>query len=441
MKRLFWVLLVIVFVALAFAFLWVSRRPPLGKQTLPDGTILTLVAIKTGDKHFSPFSGASHRLATLLPAKICAWLKLQKPDQVRETYQSTSNYMSIWITQENTNGRPRQAIRILVADDQDNFGITDENYYSQNVSGALKPNVSFDGLAVLSWPRRPETLRLQVYPQSDTKMLAEFRVKNPRRVRTPPWTASPWPVTVRDGDLEFTLTSLWLKVGWNAWQGKLWSDMRPFQTYNLATFKVIKNGALQTNWTARYIRHIRDATDNWSHGGGFNFTNRAGEILNQFDGPELPHGEAWRMTAEFSRLNGFAPHELHTLTNVPLPETALARPAASIPIGTNQLEIRWEPRSSKTEPLLFWGEVKPPKGFFRRGSPMSDYRLTLVRATDNMGRNVPFKNNGGGLNVTAEKLSLAPDAVSLDLVFGYEPIRLVTFQVKPEVYRPAQSGK
>ena len=441
MKRRFWVILVAVLIALLFAFVLTSRRPYLGKQTLPDGTILTLVAIKSGDKHFSPFSGASHHLATWLPAKICAWLKLQPPDQVRETYQSTSNYMSIWITKENTNGRPKQPTRILVTDDQDNFGITDENYYSRNVSGTLKPNVSFDGLAVLSWPRRAETLRLQVYPQSDTKMLTEFRVKNPRRVRTPPWTAPPWPVTVRDGDLEFTLTSLWLKVAWDAREWKLWSDNRPFQTYNRATFKVTKGGELQTNWTARYIRHIRDATGNWSHGGGYSFTNRVGEIINQFDGPELPHGEAWRMIVEFSRLNGFAPHELHALTNVPLPETALTRPSASVAIGTNQLQVRWEPRASKTEPLHFWAEVKPPKGFWRAGSPMSDYRLTLVRVTDNLGRNVPFENHGGGLNTTAEKLSVAPDAVSLDFVFGYEPIRLITFQVKPEVYRTAKTSR
>ena len=205
-------------------------------------------------------------------------------------------------------------------------------------------------------------------------------------------------------------------------------------TVSRATFKVTKGGELRTNWTARYIRHMRDATANWSHGGGYNFTNRAGEIINQFAGPELPHGEAWRMTVEFSRLNGFAPHELHTLMNVPLPESARMQPAASLPIGTNQLEIRWQPRSSKTEPLHFWAEVKPPKGFFRRDSPMSDYRLTLVRATDNLGRNVPFENSGGGLNTTAEKLSVPADAVSLDLVFGYEPIRLITFQVRPEVY-------
>ena len=62
MKRRFWVILVIVLIALPLAFVLTSRRPYLGKRTLPDGTILTLVAIKTGDKHFSPFSGASHHL-------------------------------------------------------------------------------------------------------------------------------------------------------------------------------------------------------------------------------------------------------------------------------------------------------------------------------------------------------------------------------------------
>src|SRR5688572_7532638 len=108
MNRRLWTILVIVLLAPLFAFVLTSRRPYLARQTLPDGTTLTLVTIKTGDKHFSPFSGASHQLATFLPPRIRPWLKLQPPDQVRETYQSTSNYMSIWITQENTNGRPKQ---------------------------------------------------------------------------------------------------------------------------------------------------------------------------------------------------------------------------------------------------------------------------------------------------------------------------------------------
>src|SRR5262245_37623948 len=111
--------------------------------------------------------------------------------------------------------------------------------------------------------------------------------------------------------------------------------------------------------------------------------------MNQSDGPELPHGAAWRMTAEFSRFSGFAPHQLQTLTNVPLPETALTR-AASLAIGTNQLEIRWEPRQEKDGPLHFWAEVKPPQGFFKRGSPMSDYRLRWCVSRAILGATYPL---------------------------------------------------
>jgi hypothetical protein len=441
MKQRFWAIPLIVLVALALAFALLTRRAYLAKQTLPNGTTFTLVALKIGNKHTSPFGGPFRQLAPLLPPKIRTWLKIIPSQEVRETYQVTSNYLSIWITQENTNGLPKQPIRILVADDHDNFGITDQNYYSQNVSGTVSPNISFDGLAMLSWPRRSETLRVLVYPLSDTKMLSEFRVKNPQVVKTPPWIAPPWPVTVRDGDFDFRLESLWLKIAWDGRTWELRPDNLPFQTYNRATFKVSKNGELQTNWTVRYIRHLRDATDNWSLGGGFNFTNRMGEIMNQFDGPELPAGEAWRLTAEFSRVSGFAPEELHAFTNVPLPTTTSSPPTASLPIGTNNLELRWEARGVKTEPPLFWAEVKPPKGFFPHGSPMSDFRLTLVRATDNLGRDVLFKNYGGGLNSTAESLMVAADASTVNLVFGYEPLRLITFQVKPEIYRARDNRK
>src|SRR5690606_6019371 len=99
------------------------------------------------------------------------WLRISPPPRVT-AYGSTSNYMSIWIIQENTNGLPRKPLRILVADDQDNFGLTDDNSYSRNVSGLLSSNIYFDGLALLSWPRRAETLRLQVYLESDTRLLS-----------------------------------------------------------------------------------------------------------------------------------------------------------------------------------------------------------------------------------------------------------------------------
>src|SRR5262245_41127677 len=88
MKRRFSVILAIVLIGLLFVSTLTSWHQFPIKKTLPDGTVLTLVAIKIGDKHYSPFSGPIHHLATLLPAKLCSRLKLQRPDQVRETYGS-----------------------------------------------------------------------------------------------------------------------------------------------------------------------------------------------------------------------------------------------------------------------------------------------------------------------------------------------------------------
>jgi len=185
-KLRLWIAGAIVLVGLLLAVGLASHRPYLARQTLPDGTIITLVAIKTGDKHISPFSGPGRNLAALLPANVASWLKLKQPDQVRETYQATTDFMSLWITRENTNGRPKLPIRVLITDDKNNYGITDRNWYSRNVSGTLASGGWLDGLGVLSWPRRAEHLRLQVYSESETNLLAEFRVPNPARATTPP---------------------------------------------------------------------------------------------------------------------------------------------------------------------------------------------------------------------------------------------------------------
>jgi hypothetical protein len=79
------------------------------------------------------------------------------------------------------------------------------------------------------------------------------------------------------------------------------------------------------------------------------------------------------------------------------------------------------------DPPGFWATIYPTR---------NDHKLTLLRATDNQGRDVPCKNRGGGQSVTAAGLELQPDATSVDLVFAFHASRTVTFQVKPEFYRP-----
>ena len=86
------------------------------------------------------------------------------------------------------------------------------------------------------------------------------------------------------------------------------------------------------------------------------------------------------------------------------------------------------------------GGSKTPNGFL--AAPRPNVRLSAHPGARHrqQGPQPAFKNSGGGLNVTAETLSVAPDADSVDLVLGHELLRLITFQVKPEIYQPAKSG-
>jgi hypothetical protein len=141
-------------------------------------------------------------------------------------------------------------------------------------------------------------------------MLGEFRVKNRGYNRkTPPWKALPWPITVRDGDLDFTLTSVFLGLGYD------WTDrtLSVETNYNIcstrATFRVTKQGDLQTNWNAHFIRAITDSTGNWSCSRYYS-GRRDGVTWNHFNRPPPPGDEAWQMTVEFSRVGGFDTNDL-----------------------------------------------------------------------------------------------------------------------------------
>ena len=108
------------------------------------------------------------------------------------------------------------------------------------------------GLPVAAWPRRAKWLRLRVYPEHESKLLAEFRVRNPGRDLK---TAAPsWPITVRDGDLEFTLTSLWVGLDSSYPDWKLRAEKNPIHRSTRASFRVTHQGEIQTNWNAHHVR-------------------------------------------------------------------------------------------------------------------------------------------------------------------------------------------
>ena len=142
----------------------------------------------------------------------------------------------------------------------------------------------------------------------------------------------------------------------------------------------------------------------------------------------MPADEAWRLTVEFSRLSGFSAEELHAVSRVSVPGPGQSWRTATNSLGPDRLEFAWETRPSEgTNAVGVWITVQPVR---------NDHKLTLVRATDDRGRDVPFRNSGGGASGTHEELTLAPDAAWVDCVFAFHSSRVVTFQVKPESYRP-----
>jgi hypothetical protein len=376
------------------------------------------------------------RLARTLPASWHSRLKISPPPQTRCEY-SRSNYLSVWFLVERTNQTSRTSFsqsqppfELLLGDEDGSFTCHAEHHGSA-VEIPLGPGRSLMGVPVAAWPRRAEHIDIQVFPRWGTgKPLAEFRVKNPARdERTAAWTASPWPVTVTNQELEFTLTSLWLGLGSD--HGR--KDHQPWVTKyakdrtTRATFRVTRGGEVLTNWNAHHVRRIEDATGNWSDGNGFNSAIHNGETFNQFGRPPLPAREAWRVTVEFSRRSGFETGEFHAVRGVAVPANGMGGTHLS-EFGPNKLEVNWDQRNA--------GNSDTP-GIMARVLPWkADYKLTLVRATDNLGRIVKHSNRGGGQSVTHQALVLEPDATHVDLLFAFHASRLVTFQVKPEFYRP-----
>ena len=422
---------------IVLCLLFIPRRPYLARQTLSDGTTLTLVAVKAGQKHEPPVATFKQKLAARLPASWRARFKLATPLSTFSPY--SSNYLSVWLTAERTNAAGPPRFRVLIGDDQDNFCIHLEQYPESTVSTPLGSNAWLVGLPATAWPRRAETIRIQVYtasrdpmfrPGYGDQMLAEFRVKNPGRdTTTPAWTAPPWPITVRDGELDFTLTSLWLGLEpFGAHMDPRLSPLQdPSRRWTRATFRVTRGDEVLTNWNAYRVREIVDATGNWADGNEYLSLIRDGEAMNHFKQQPLPAGEAWRMTVEFARVSGFSAEELRTVTGIPLPPAGQGSVTKNL--GTNLLKVSWERRLTEDNPLIFRATVYPVP---------SDHILTLVRATDNLGRALKFKNvggDGGVVFVAFEELNLAPNATSVDLVFALHRNRLVKFQVKPEFYR------
>jgi hypothetical protein len=395
---------------------------PLGELPLPDGSRLVLKAVRVGRRHTNPFAPPIERLLALLPVSLKSVLRPGYATTYRPGNATVTNFLSCWLTVESSDPptrSPSSGFEMVVQDDEGNSG------GGLNLaSGTLPSGRPWDAFYFASYPRRSPTLRLLVYTgMSPRHFLGEIRFPNPRPYRQPsPWVVKELPVVSRAGDLDISLTSLWVGYPNPPEESTLRFDPEALRGW--ATFEVSSHGLPDTNWSARSVTFIRDPTGNQSAGQQWSYGIRGHETYLQFAHWPLPVTDAWNLKVEFSREGGFSPGEVWHLPRLPLEEGAVGAPMATNHMqGVNVVVFRPHPSFGRTP--NFW-ELR-----VRILGEKPGWRLNLLRAADDLGNEIARSNYAGSDSEVTYYINPASEARMLDVTLAFHQSLFVDFVARP----------
>ncbi len=423
--------------------LWINRTgAPLPTWSFANGASLRLVGVTYGTNHVSPLAWpwepwANHlpqSLARLLPAS--GWM-------VRLPSRTPS--LVVWLRWEGD-----------VSALPEHWTLDDDAHAVALADWATRwPGPGQDGLLSLQftvWPRRPEVLNPRLWNPGrwtpgnpgdhPDQRLAELVVKNPRPVRRDVSTAtavgmaegadqaSPRPrrapQTMRDGDLEFTLTQF--QYGLRGRVGGVDTETNGAFALGELRFAVTQQGAHAPGWFPILV-HAEDATGN---------RLRLSLDATWFNAPRFHPApwpdEAWRLRVEFTRNTHFTDDELVALPVMPLAESL----APGFTWRTNFNGVTLE-RVSLTDrsPKPVQGLPPPPKEWVLRvdatGLPEGTY-VTLHRLIVDGGHDGWREPRGGGLTERRLAFRFRPgrNAKTVRPVLAVHRSRFVTFVAEPE---------
>jgi len=305
---------------------WKHGRTPGQTWSLTNGASLSVAGVTHGTDHVSPLAWPWETLQQRLPPGLAR--RLPQSGWMARVPSPTPSLV-VWLrTEGDVSGLPQH------------WTLDDGTNAVALVQSALRrPGPGQGGLLSLhftAWPRRPETLNLRLWnpgpwvpgnrDEQPDQRLVEFTVKNPQPWRPlPPASASPasdadgraeralpFPRTVQDGDLEFTLTQFQYGLGGRFSQSG--PETNGAFALGLLRFAVTNQGARAAGWFPLTV-HAEDVTGN---------RLRLSLGSTWFNAPHFHPapwpGEAWRLRVEFSRNTGFAEDELIALPAMPLME-------------------------------------------------------------------------------------------------------------------------
>lgn len=442
MKRVSAKLLILMALAMAGLAVVLSRPQPDAAPTpltLPDGSVVRIVAVTCGTNHVVGSSLA--RLVARTPSQLRMVLTRVLGTRVaaQSSITTTTPKMIVWLDRS-TNGATSLAgssyFRACLAD----------------ASGFL----SGEEGQLYSWSANPLPLVFGVAPRRDARTTVSFfhhradgsvthcgklTFANPLFAKHPQWQPEPLPVTKYVDDVEVTLEKLstghgnntthkTVKGGGCAVEFGTQRDDGWNNTVVLLRLRPLKN----TNEVWRIAgEEVSDATGNKAGNGSLGW---GGSEQNYFTfAPGLwPSESAWKIRCEIKRAEGFTPGEKFTFCEVPLGELGQTN-RLGWTTNFNGITVTLEHfcrRAPHTNSS--WSSDELSHARFTTSGLTNGLHVDLLAVRADTGTNLAAgSSSSSGSERSYEFRTVPLNARTADFTFAVQQSRWVEFTVKPEV--------
>lgn len=327
-------------------------------------------------------------------------------------------------------GRDARLGELAEASVFDETGIESEPIHSRATVYVYEdPRGAVRGWEFVHFPRRGKKVGVRLYTRgNDGKptRLAEFQVANPSPGHFPIWPVSPPPVTVQNGQQEFTLTRFTTGEPIAARLKPIRGWVAPWTS---VAFRVAQNGQPSSCWSMMGVE-LSDATGNIAHFHRTLASSVEGQPEFGLNAALWRSEPAWRLKVEFAQAGDFAADELLSVNGITIPwpgNQTLIRTQAVIHGATLTLNtISRPPGPSGVGGLLTAAYVT--------GSlfPAERLRLKVARAVDDRGRELRWvPGNTSARGPHDFWVELRSGARSINLTVAVTRSRFVEFVATP----------
>jgi len=317
--------------------------PPL-ILTMPSGEKYQFVGTTYGKKNVPPSFEA--KLVSALPTRLANWARKYVGPQISQ-YNSGQKFdppnLFIWFQQMGSNVPARPPGELLAAWLSDQAGI---EAGAMDYPPGFESSVAWHYASFPVIPRRSRVLELNFYSYGGSGDLGNLyrptgsiSIPNPLYEKYPEWKPEPVPAEKKAGDLEVRLDDLIAggQVGGTSVIKTNGSRGQPYHaaskgqdTVTRFNFSVRSSSGTNEVWVLQSAE-LSDATGNVIRNTSFMssylaFEGHARRQLTEWaaytesiPGTLWPDEAAWRLKLEFKRASGFAPQEVVTFKNVPVP--------------------------------------------------------------------------------------------------------------------------